>query len=401
MISRGAGLNYCLASVAEQGRSVLSTQFNRFLDFEPETRIVRLEPGVTMGELLAFATNNGLLPPVIPGHPRITGGGAVAMNVHGKNQFKTGNFADHVTSLTLYHPEKGEIRCSQQENADVFRLTVGGFGLTGHITSVSLALAPLPGRGVIVERHFVRNILDAVGLMEKLAGEVDYIYSWHNLNLTGSKFGAGVLYTERHCADGPGVSVSNAAALARNPFPVSFFNRLTIPAMCRAYSLKERLSRRLNKTGFFDAYFPFAGKEAYFRLFGKAGFREYQVLFPRDAFGEAQQRIADAIRLSGAAVTFGSLKLMRGERSLLNFSGEGVCLALDTPNNEAAARLFSLLDAITIGLGGIANISKDSRLSAATVRAMYREQYDQFRDALRAFDPRSHFQSALQRRLEL
>lgn len=46
VISRGAGLSYCLASAHHQGRSVLATQFNRFLAFDEESNVVRVEPGV-------------------------------------------------------------------------------------------------------------------------------------------------------------------------------------------------------------------------------------------------------------------------------------------------------------------------------------------------------------------
>jgi decaprenylphospho-beta-D-ribofuranose 2-oxidase len=165
-ISRGSGLNYCMASGSDEGRSVLASRFNRFLGFDQEKRTVRVEPGVTMGDLLEFAIARNLLPPVLPGYPLITTGGAIAANIHGKNQCRTGNFGDHVTRLTLYHPEKGEIVCSPEENRDLFRLTIGGFGLTGHITSADIRLMPLPGRSVTVERHRVRDLLEAVHVIE-------------------------------------------------------------------------------------------------------------------------------------------------------------------------------------------------------------------------------------------
>src|SRR5271157_1710938 len=89
------------------------------------------------------------------------------------------------------------------------------------------------------------------------------------------------------------------------------------------------------------------------------------------------------------------------KRDLLNFSGSGICLALDTPNTPSAGILFARLDEITVDLGGIANISKDSRLSAQTVRAMYGAHYEEFRSALRDYDPERHFQSELRRHLNV
>jgi decaprenylphospho-beta-D-ribofuranose 2-oxidase len=149
------------------------------------------------------------------------------------------------------------------------------------------------------------------------------------------------------------------------------------------------------------AFFPFAGKELFFRLYGRRGFREYQALFPRECWETSCKQIAKVISDSGVPIAFGSLKLFRGQRRMLNFSGDGVCLAFDTPNMAAAHQLFSRLDEITIDAGGIANLSKDGRLSAPVVRRMYGPCYDEFRDALRQYDSSKRFVSELRRRLDV
>jgi decaprenylphospho-beta-D-ribofuranose 2-oxidase len=401
IISRGAGLTYCLASALTQGRSILSIQFNRFLAFDEESKIVRVEPGMTMGTLFEFAVARNLLPPVLPGYPLITVGGAVAMNIHGKNQFRVGNFGNHVKNISLYHRSWGEINCSPEVNPDLFRLTVGGFGLTGHITSVDLALTSLPGKCVVVERHNVGNLVEAGYLMERLSDRSDYTYSWHNLNLHGGRFGSGTIYSELHSNEGTFASRTGRAASTRKPLPCRAYNRLTVPLLCRAYQMKERLAPRSKRSDLYSAFFPFVGKEMYFSLYGPSGFREYQALFPRESWEEACRRIAEAVRRSGALVMLASIKVFRGERTLLNFSGSGICLALDTPNTPSAVDLFARLDDITLDVGGIANIAKDGRLSVDTIRAMYGNHYEEFRSALRHYDPERHFQSDLRKRLDV
>merc|ERR1712046_549667 len=77
-------------------------------------------------------------------------------------------------------------------------LTVGGFGLTGHIVSVDIALQPLVNKIVHLERHHVSNLQDAAKLLEEYTGNVDYSYSWHDLNQSGIKFGEGTIYLERY-----------------------------------------------------------------------------------------------------------------------------------------------------------------------------------------------------------
>jgi decaprenylphospho-beta-D-ribofuranose 2-oxidase len=398
VISRGSGLNYCMASGADRGHSVLSNRFDRFLAFDEGQRTVRVEPGVTMGDLLEFAVSRNLLPPVLPGYPLVTTGGAIAANIHGKNQFHVGTFGDHVRRLTLYHPQSGEIVCSRDENPGIFGLTLGGFGLTGHITSADIALAPLSGRTVEVERHHVRNLSEAVHVMEKLSERIHYMYSWHNLNLRGQHFGAGMVYAEHHW-DREARAVPRKPVPPR-PFPWCSYNGLTVPLLCRCYQIKERLARAARSSPLYPAFFPFSGSEWYFRLYGHRGLREYQLLIPTNNWEQACGAIERAMGRCGSPVMLASLKLFRGERKFVNFSGSGVCLALDTPNTPNASSLFSCLDEITIAHGGIANLSKDGRLSAATVRAMYGGAYEAFRRALQEYDPRGHYQSKLRERLE-
>jgi decaprenylphospho-beta-D-ribofuranose 2-oxidase len=92
------------------------------------------------------------------------------------------------------------------------------------------------------------------------------------------------------------------------------------------------------------------------------------------------------------------LKLFRGERRLLWFQGDGVCLAIDVAAGERAHRLFGRLDRVALEHGGLVNLSKDSRLDATTVQALY-PGYDEFRTRLREHDPERRFDSMLRRRI--
>lgn len=401
IIVRGAGLSYCNAGVNGGGHTVLSGLFNRFLGFDAVQNVVSVEPGVSLGDLFEFSVSRNLLPPVMPGHPEITVGGALAMNAHGKNQFQTGNFGDHVRRIKLFHPRHGELSCAPDENAELFWLTVGGFGLTGHMLCIEIALKPLGGTSMTIERHKVGSLLETTELMESLSETTDYLYSWNDLNRSGSAFGCGIVYQEQFSNDKSRAVRKPSVTAAIKPFPWCLFNKPSISLMCRSYEAKENMMPKMETADLYHAAFPIVGKEIYYRLFGRKGFREYQALFPRARWEQATKQIEAAILASGAPISLASLKLFQGERRLLNFSGDGVCLALDTPNTARGIELFSRLDDITVATGGIAYIAKDSRLQAATVKSMYGDEYNRFRRALHAFDPEAHFQSELRRRLDV
>jgi FAD/FMN-containing dehydrogenase len=75
------------------------------------------------------------------GADRLSIGGAVSANVHGRG-LTLRPLVQDVEALTLVDAAGTVRRVSRSENADLFPLVVGGYGLFGVITSVQLRLAP-------------------------------------------------------------------------------------------------------------------------------------------------------------------------------------------------------------------------------------------------------------------
>jgi decaprenylphospho-beta-D-ribofuranose 2-oxidase len=398
--ARGAGLSYCQASGADGVTTIWTRSFNRFLGFDPVRLRVTVEPGVTVGQLVRFAVARGAWFPVLPGHPAITVGGCVGFNVHGKSQHDVGCFSNHVVALSLLHPDHGELVCSTDADAGIFELTLGGMGLTGYMTTVTLQLQPLPGRGIRRAAYRVGSLMETVELMRSLSAPDApglTLYSWNDLN-PGRRFGAGFVYGESfEAAAPPSRAPYRRLAPGRRRGPGVAGSRVATRLVNLGYATRERL-RPDHLRSAEDAAFPINGNEVYYRLFGREGFREYQILVPDVAWSEAVREVERAIATAGAPVTLGSLKLFRGERRLLWFQGDGVCLAIDVAAGERAHRLFGRLDRVALEHGGLVNLSKDSRLDATTVQALY-PGYDEFRTRLREHDPERRFDSMLRRRI--
>lgn len=402
LIARGAGLSYCNAGAGPGVRAISSLRFNRVLAFDAERGVVTVEPGLAVGDLLEFAVARGWHLPALPGHPCITVGGCVAFNVHGKTQHNVGNFGDYVEGFRLFHPMHGEFECSARERPEVFRLTIGGFGLTGFITQVRLRLTRLPSAHVVYRRALVPDLAEAVREMERRKETANVLYSWNDLNRRGASFGRGVVYSEEFV---PGEDAGRLKRRRLSPerrtcLPFNLYNRWTASWMNIGYRLMESALPRESRRPLMANAFPIGGKEFYYAFFGRAGLREYQVIVPRDGWESAVKELDAMLGEAGAAYTLGSLKLFSGRTDLLTFRGDGVCLALDAPADRRSAELFAKLDEWVIAHHGIANLSKDSRLSADVVKRMYPE-YERFRADLRAYDPGARFDSALRRRLDV
>lgn len=401
-IPRGAGLSYCAASAGDRVRSVGSLRLNRILAFDEATGLIDVEPGIRLGDLYRFTVAHGWILPVMPGHPSITVGGCIACNVHGKNQHREGNFINVVEELTLFHPDFGEVRCSRSTERAVFELTVGGFGLTGFISAARLRMQRLQGSGMRMRRVPVSGLVDAVETMERCADDADVLYSWNDLNLRGADFGRGFVYMGKSEAlpVDERVVFHPLEADARRTLPINLYTAGMTPLLLRAYRRSQTHLPAETVVSMARAVFPPNGKEFYFHLFGRKGFREYQCLIPRPRWNEVVEVLRRVIGKAGVPVTLGSLKIFSGHPEFLRFDGPGVVLTLDVPNSDGALALFDALDNLTISCDGLVNVAKDGRVTAAVARRVM-PGYERFKSALSAFDRRRRFDSSLRRRLEL
>ena len=80
------------------------------------------------------------------------------MNVHGKNHYRVGAFGDQVLELDLLTVEGEKITCGPEVNADVFEAVVGGLGVLGVVTRVTLQLKHVGSGDLEVEALSVPDL---------------------------------------------------------------------------------------------------------------------------------------------------------------------------------------------------------------------------------------------------
>jgi FAD/FMN-containing dehydrogenase len=141
-----------------QGGILLDTQTYRGIRrFDQERGLIEVESGVQWPELIAWLVENqpadgrqwGIRQKQT-GADRLSIGGAVSANVHGRG-LTLAPFVGDVESLTVLDATGAHRACSRTENAELFRLVCGGYGLFGFIDTVTLRLTP---------RHKVRRAVE-------------------------------------------------------------------------------------------------------------------------------------------------------------------------------------------------------------------------------------------------
>ena len=97
VIPHGAGHSYTDAALNTGGVVIDVTPMRQILSWDAAQGIMRVEPGVTLREMVQVAWKDGWWPAVSPSTPEVTIGGCAAMNVNGRNAWKCGPLA-HISS---------------------------------------------------------------------------------------------------------------------------------------------------------------------------------------------------------------------------------------------------------------------------------------------------------------
>jgi decaprenylphospho-beta-D-ribofuranose 2-oxidase len=404
VIPRGAGLSYVAASFGDGATAIEMGAFDRILGFDPAERLVEVEAGVTLGDLYHFLLPRGCYLPVQPGYGAITIGGCIGADVHGKNPAQDGTFISQIESLTLFHPDHGMVELSATHEPQLFRATCGGFGLTGIVLTARLRVQTLPGMAAEIALHPVADVPAGAALLRGLPAGSGGAHTWHDFSRFDRGFGRGVARVFRflpgEVAAAPALPPARLSPEWRGAWPIGLMNRWTLRAMNTVYALGQRADGVARPADIAAVLFPIHGNELYFRLFGRAGFHESQVILPPDRLPDYLDRLRDGARRLGIAITLASTKLFAGTGDLLRFDGTGVSLAINLPRSRNSLAFLADLDRCVIELGGRPNAIKDSRLGRAVLDATYPES-DRFRTILRQWDSKRRFCSDLSRRLAL
>ncbi len=139
------------------------SKFNRVRSFDRAKGVVEVDAGIMWPALVDYLLKEQAGQPrqwgiaqKQTGADRLTIGGALSANVHGRG-LKMKPFVADVESFVLVDAAGESRTCSRTENVELFRLAVGGYGLFGAISTVKLRLVPRQKIERIVE---VRSIDD-------------------------------------------------------------------------------------------------------------------------------------------------------------------------------------------------------------------------------------------------
>jgi decaprenylphospho-beta-D-ribofuranose 2-oxidase len=407
LIARGLGRAYGNPAQCGGG-TVLELKGFDAIQLDAASGCVVAGAGASLDALLRVIVPAGFFLPVTPGTRNVTVGGAIAADVHGKNHHGEGSFANHVYWLKLVDGS-GQLRQlspTDPATAAAFWATAGGMGLTGVIVEACFRLIPISSSLISVDITRFRDLDALMAAMVEADARYRYSVAWvDSLNPAGR----GVLtcgdHASREQVEGSGVDPLHydpkAIAGAPSLLPGGLLNTWTVRAFNEAWYRKAPKQRAGELQAISPYFHPLDGVSNWNRIYGPAGFLQYQFAVP-DAAAHMVRTTLEALRRIGAPSFLTVLKRFGpGNPGPLSFPMPGWTLAADV--SASVPGLFELLDQLdeqVAEAGGRLYLAKDSRQSATMLERSYPHLHE-WRQQRALLDPRGVFSSDLARRVKL
>jgi decaprenylphospho-beta-D-ribofuranose 2-oxidase len=410
VIARGLGRSYNNAAQNGGGLVIGTTRMNAITSFDRGSGLITCAAGASLEQIMIATLPAGWFVPVSPGTRQVTIGGAIAADIHGKNHHRAGSFARHVRSFDLLMADGQVRRVAPETSPELFWASAGGMGLTGIILRATIALTKVETSRVLVDTVRTADIDETMARLSDADARYDYTVAWTDCLARGASTGRSVVTSGDFAvvSDLPARQrrdplAFRPAAIAGAPpaIPAGLLNRRTIALLNEAW-FRKAPRRRTGELQTIGAFFhPLDGIRNWNRLYGPAGFLQYQYVVPvsgQDAVRRSLERIAVARAPSFVTVL---KRFGEGDPGWLSFPMPGWTLALDFPaRTPGLGGLLDWLDQLVLGAGGRVYLAKDSRVPAGTLAGMY-PRLDDFRELRAQIDPGGVFVSDLARRLSL
>ena len=383
---------------------------NRILHLDAGRGVVEVEAGIQwpqliggLGEMQSGSAPRWSIIQKQTGADRLCLGGALAANIHGRG-LKLKPIIGDVESFVLVDADGETKVCSRNENSELFRLAIGGYGLFGVIASIRLRLMPRTMLQRVVE------LVDVDSLLQRFEERISagYLYGDCQFSIdpkSADYLRKGVFSCYRPVDDSISVPSSQKVLGAdewRKLYLLSHQDPARIFDVYSSYYLSTSgqiyWSDTHQLSTYIDDYHRLVDQQMGAVFTGTEMITEVYV--PRSALGTLMSALASDFRRHDVQVIYGTIRLIEKDReSFLAWAKRDyACVVMNlhvdhTPQgiSKSAVDFRRIIDR-AIELDGSYFLTYHCWASRAQTDACY-PQMASFLELKRRFDPDEIFQS--------
>jgi len=381
---------------------------DRVISFDQERGLIETEAGIQWPKLIRTyldarrdSANQWGIAQKQTGADTFTLGGSLSSNVHGRG-LAMKPLISNIESFTLVNADGKSVRCSRDENGELFRIAIGGYGLFGLIDSVTLRLVPRKKLRRVVE--IIRSDDLTRRFEERIAQEFlygDFQFSVDEKSPDFLQRGVFSCYQpiDEHEPIAAKKELRDADWLDLLRF--AYTDREKAFKRYSDYYLSTNGQTYWSDTSQLSAYLPNYAQKLREQIGGEeSSLIITEIYVRRTNLADFLAQTAELLRSNRTIVIYGTVRLIEkdGESFLAWAKEPYACiifnlLTLHTPAGiEASARSFRALIDLAIARGGSYYLTYHKFAKPEQVMACY-PQFKQFLELKGKYDPTERFQS--------
>lgn len=420
---RGGGNSYGDAAINSDGIVVDLTKFNKVLDFNVKTGIMTVQSGARIKDLWETGIENGYWPPVVSGTMMPTLGGALSMNIHGKNNFKVGTIGEHIKQFTFLTAKGTILECSPKKNSDLFYSAISGFGMLGCFLTIQIKMKPIYSGKMKIDPVYVQNFDEMFSYFEEHYKTSDYLVGWVDAFASGKSLGRGQIHKATNLKEGEDPDFPGNCLLERQHLPSRLFyvipkkwmwilmRPFSFPLGMRMINFAKCIASKLvNHKAYYQGHAEYAFLLDYVPnwkyIYKPGSMIQYQVFIPKENAKYTFQEIFTLCQSHKIVNYLSVFKKHKPDPFLLTHAVDGYSMAMDFPvtksNKESLWKLCYEMDEIVLKNKGKFYFAKDSTLRKKIMESYFpKENLKKFHSLKKKYDPKNILQTDLYKRIFL
>ena len=383
-------------------------ELDRVVSFDRERGLLEAEAGIQWPKLIrayldaqAGEARQWGIAQKQTGADTFTLGGSLSSNVHGRG-LRMKPFISNVESFTLITAAGKSIHCSREENSELFRLAIGGYGLFGLTDTVTLRLVPRQKLKRVVE------IIRANDLPKRFEERITQEFLYGDFQFSVDEKSPEFLQRGVFSCYQP-IGNDEPIVAKKGLRDEDWLELLRLAYTDREKAFKRYSDYYLSTNG--QTYWSDTNQLSPYLTNYAQKIREQiggdessliitEIYVPRPDLPDFLRQAADLLRSNRTTVIYGTVRLIeKDDESFLAWAKQSYAcvifnlLTFHTPNGlEASARSFRGLIDLARARGGSYYLTYHKFAKPEQVLACY-PQFKEFLALKRKYDPAERFQS--------
>ncbi len=383
-------------------------RLDRVVSFDRERGLIEAEAGIQWPKLIrsyleaqAGSEKQWGIAQKQTGADTFTLGGSLSSNVHGRG-LAMRPLISNVESFTLINAEGKPVLCSRDQNSELFRAAIGGYGLFGLIDTVTLRLVP---------RQKLRRVVEVIGsndLPKCFEQRIAQKFLYGDFQFSVDEKSPDFLQRGVFSCYQP-IDQREPVIAKKELRDDDWLELLQLAYTDRAKAFKRYSDYYLSTNGQtywsdtnqLSAYLPYYAQKIRDLVGGEeSSLIITEIYVPRPDLPGFLANAAELLRSNGTIVIYGTVRLIeKDDESFLAWAKQPYAciifnlLTFHTPAGiEASARSFRGLIDLAIARGGSYYLTYHKFAKPDQVLACY-PQFKQFLELKRKYDPTERLQS--------